>query len=233
LRDRVRVVAERWAAPVVFGGIGQTATSEGTLIPLNSAFLTGRDGRLEGFRYDKHRLVPLVESLPFHTGAWMEGGAEVDSYGRGVDWPLGTMGAGARFGILICNESIYASHARRFRLTGADFFLSLTNDGWFGREPWYTRTSALWQHPAHLVMRAIEQRVGDARAANTGFSLFIDPLGRVYGRTDLFQAVVHSETIYTSDALTLYARTGDVAGWTALLLTLALLVIPLPWRNPA
>ncbi len=233
LRERVRVVAERWAAPVVFGGVGQTVTSEGTLIPLNSAFLTGPDGRLAGFRYDKHRLVPLVESLPFHTGAWMDGGAEVDSYGRGVDWPLGTMGADARFGILICNESIFASHARRFRLAGADFFLSLTNDGWFGREPWYTRTSALWQHPAHLVMRAIEQRVGVARAANTGFSLFIDPLGRVYGRTDLFQAVVHSETIYTSDTLTLYARTGDVAGWTALLLTLALLVIPLPWRDPA
>ena len=233
LRERVRAVAARWTAPVVFGGIGQSVTREGSLIPLNSAFLTGRDGGLSGFRYDKHRLVPLVEGLPFRQGAWMEGGAEVDSYGRGVDWPLGTMAAGARFGVLICYEAIYASHARRFRLLGADFFLNLTNDGWFGREPWYTRTSALWQHPAHLVMRAIEQRVGIARAANTGFSLFVDPLGRVYGRTELFQAVVRSETIYTSDVLTLYTRTGDVAGWTALLLTLGLLVIPLPWPRPA
>ncbi len=82
-------------------------------------------------------------------------------------------------------------------------------------------------------MRAIEQRVGVARAANTGVSLFVDPLGRVYGQTELFQAVVHSETIYTSDVLTLYTRTGDVAGWTALLLTLGLLVIPLPWPRPA
>ncbi len=143
------------------------------------------------------------------------------------------MGAGARFGILICNESIYASHARRLRLLGADFFVNLTNDGWFGREAWYTRTAALWQHPAHLVMRAIEQRVGIARAANTGFSFFVDPLGRVYGRTELFQAAVHSETIYTSDHLTWYTRTGDVAGWTALLLTLGLLVIPIPWPRPA
>ena len=82
-------------------------------------------------------------------------------------------------------------------------------------------------------MRAIEQRVGVARAANTGFSLFVDPLGRVYGRTELFQEVVRSEMIYTSDVLTLYTRTGDVAGWTALLLTLGLLVIPLPWFRPA
>jgi len=139
------------------------------------------------------------------------------------------MGVGARFGILICYESIFASHTRRFRLLGADFFLNLTNDGWFGGEPWYTRTSALWQHPAHLVMRAIEQRVGIARAANTGFSLFVDPIGRVYGRTELSEAVVSTETIYTSDVLTLYTRTGDVAGWTALLLTLGLLVVPVAW----
>ena len=233
LRDRVLAVAERWTAPVVFGGIGETVTEEGSPIPMNSAFLTGRDGRLTDFRYDKHRLVPLVEELPFRRGVWRDGGAEVDSYGRGVDWPLGSMGVGARFGVLICNESIYASHARRFRLLGADFFLNLTNDGWFGREAWYTWTSALWQHPAHVVMRAIEQRVGVARAANTGFSLFVDPLGRVHGRTELFQAVVRTETIYTSDVLTLYTRTGDVAGWTALLLTLGLLVIPLPWPRPA
>ena len=239
LRERVLAAAERWTAPVVFGGIGETVTTEGSPIPLNSAFLTGRDGRLTDFRYDKHRLVPLVEGVPFRPGGWREGGAGVaegalvDSYGRGVDWPLGSMGAGARFGILICNEAIYASHARRLRLLGADFFLNLTNDGWFGREAWYTRTAALWQHPAHLVMRAIEQRVGIARAANTGFSLFVDPLGRVYGRTELFQAAVHNETIYTSDHLTWYTRTGDVAGWTALLLTLGLLVIPLPWPHPA
>ena len=238
LRERVLEVAGQWAAPVVFGGIGETVTTEGGRIPLNSAFLAGRDGRLTDFRYDKHRLVPYVEGLPFRPGAWMEGGAEgasvargavVSSYGRGVDWPLGTMGVGARFGILICYESIYASHARRFRLLGADFLLNLTNDGWFGGEPWYTRTSALWQHPAHLVMRAIEQRVGIARAANTGFSLFVDPIGRVYGRTELSEAVVSTETIYTSDVLTLYTRTGDVVGWTALLLTLGLLVVPVAW----
>ena len=233
LRGRVLAIAEEWGAPVVFGGIGETVEEEGNRIPLNSAFMTGRDGGLTDFRYDKHRLVPLVEAVPFHAGGWLGGSGEVDSYGRGADRPLGVMGVGARFGILICNESTYASHARPFRLLGADFFLSLTNDGWFGREPWYTRTAALWQHPAHLVMRAIEHRVGVARAANTGFSLFVDPLGRVYGRTELFQAVVHSETIYTSDVLTLYTRAGDVAGWTALLLTLGLLVIPLPWPRPA
>ena len=230
LRERVLAVAEQWTAPVVFGGIGETARGEGNPIPLNSAFMTGRDGGLTEFRYDKHRLVPLVEGVPFRAGGWVEGTAEVDSYGSGMDWPLGSMGDDARFGVLICYESAYPGHARRFREEGADFLLNLTNDGWFGRVPWYTRTAALWQHPAHLVMRAIEHRIGIARAANTGFSLFVDPLGRIYGRTELFQGALRSETIYTSDVRTWYTRTGDVAGWMALLLTVGLVVIP---RRPA
>ncbi len=230
LRDRILAIAEKWRAPVVFGGIGEGETPGGDPIPFNSVFLTGRDGRLTDFRYDKHRLVPLVEGLPFNPGGWREGRTEVDSYGRGVGWPLGGMANGARFGILICYESIYAGHVSRLRREGADVLLNLTNDGWFGREPWYTRTAALWQHPAHLVMRAIEHRVGIARAANTGFSLFVDPVGRIYGRTELFQAVVRSETIYTTDVRTLYTRTGDVAGWTAVLLTLVLVALPVRRR---
>ncbi len=225
LRARVQAAAEPWNAPVVFGAIGETRTPGRDPIPLNSAFLTNRDGRLVDFRYDKHRLVPLVESLPFQPGAWGEGG-RVDSYGNGADWSLGSLGNDARFGVLVCYESTYAGHSRRLRLEGADFFVNITNDGWFGREPWYTRTAGLWQHPAHLVMRAIEHRVGIARAANTGFSLFVDPLGRTYGQTELFRPAAQRETIYTSDVRTWYTRTGDVAGWAAVLLTLGLVAMP-------
>jgi apolipoprotein N-acyltransferase len=75
-------------------------------------------------------------------------------------------------------------------------------------------------------MRAIEHRVGIARAANTGFSLFVDPVGRVYGRTELFRAEIRSEPVYTSDVQTWYTRAGDVAGWTALLMTLGLVAMP-------
>ena len=68
--------------------------------------------------------------------------------------------------------------------------------------------------------------MGIARAANTGFSLFVDPLGRVYGRTELFRAEIRSEQVYTSDVRTWYTRAGDVAGWTGLLVTLGLVAIP-------
>jgi len=61
-------------------------------------------------------------------------------------------------------------------------------------------------------MRAIENRVGVARAANTGISLFVDPIGRVYGATELFEADVHTDVVHTSDVLTFYTRFGDLAG---------------------
>ena len=233
LRRRVLGVAERWGAPVLFGAIGQGSEGARESVPFNSAFLTSADGLLTGFRYDKHRLVPLVERVPLVPATWLESGQAFGQYGRGEDWPLGSTRSGARFGTLVCFESAYPGHARRFRREGANVLVNLTNDAWFGREPWYSRTAALWQHPAHLVMRAIENRVGVARAANTGISLFVDPRGWVYERSRLFQPEVLEATVYTSDVTTLYTRTGDVAGPAALVVTLVLLAGAGRNRRPA
>ena len=224
LRGRVVEAAARWGAPVLFGGIGRGSEGAHAEVPFNSAYLTASDGTLTDFRYDKHHLVPLVERVPFVPVAWVASRGVFGQYGQGKAWPLGQTRSGVRFGTLICFESAFAGHVRRFRMEGADILVNITNDAWFGREPWYTRTAALWQHPAHLVMRAIENRVGVARAANTGVSLFVDPRGRVYGQTPLFRPEVREATLYTSDVTTLYTRTGDLVGPLAVALTLMLLV---------
>ncbi|KPK56682.1 MAG: hypothetical protein AMS21_12580, partial [Gemmatimonas sp. SG8_38_2] len=134
------------------------------------------------------------------------------------------------FGVLICYESIFPQLSRTYRKNGAEFLVNITNDAWFGRQhPWWSQTSALFQHPAHLVMRAIENRVGIARAANTGISLFVDPRGRVSQATPLFQPETRVGTVETTDGLTLYSRTGDWPGWLcALASVLALLAV---WRH--
>jgi apolipoprotein N-acyltransferase len=102
--------------------------------------------------------------------------------------------------------------------------VNITNDAWYGREPLYARTTALWQHPAHMVMRAIENRVGVARAANTGISLFIDPTGRVYNATNLFESDLRTDVVYTTDVLTLYTRFGDLAGSGAAIAALVMVL---------
>jgi apolipoprotein N-acyltransferase len=119
---------------------------------------------------------------------------------------------GTDYGVLICYESSYPEGSRQFRLAGADVLLNITNDAWYGREPLYARTTALWQHPAHMVMRAIENRVGVARSANTGISMFIDPVGRVYNATNLFEPDIRSDVVLTTDVLTLFTRFGDLTG---------------------
>lgn len=136
------------------------------------------------------------------------------------------------YGVLICYESSYPQGARRFRQEGADVLVNITNDAWYGREPLYARTTALWQHPAHMVMRAIENRAGVARAANTGISMFIDPVGRVTDATNLFEPDIRTGQVLTTDVTTLYTRFGDLMGTGAALAALLLVVASFRFARP-
>ncbi|MDP2955609.1 MAG: apolipoprotein N-acyltransferase [Longimicrobiales bacterium] len=208
--QRVQAYAREVGAPILFGSLGYEDDGRGGFVPFNSAFLMEPQG-LADYQYDKRRLVPIVERV----------------FGVGEGWPLAQVDE-TRFGTLICYESTYAEASRSLRLEGADVLLNITNDSWFGREALWTRTTALWQHPAHLVMRAIENRVGVARAANTGISLFVDPVGRVYEPTPLFEADLRAAVVYTTDVTTFYSRYGDLVGTGAALAALVLLLAA--WR---
>ena len=94
--------------------------------------------------------------------------------------------------------------------------VNLTNDAWYGR------TSAAYQHPAHLVMRAIETRMGIARAANDGISEFVDPLGREHLKTPKGAAAAEAGDLYTTRTRTLYVMLGDWVGTLAVAASLVL-----------
>ncbi len=233
LLDSIRRLSGAVGAPILVGawGHGKRAGAreddgDGTVAgdrvtarrPLfNSAFLVTPGERLaDAPRYDKRRLVPFVERTPFvepRRLEWLTG--PLDRFGRlrpGEPSPLIPLDDDIAVGTLICFESIFGDLARDDRRRGADFIVNMTNDAWFGRNPWWGRTTALWQHPAHLVLRAIETRTGAARAANTGISMFVDPVGRVYGRTELSTPATQVATVYTTDAVTLFVRWGDWLG---------------------
>jgi apolipoprotein N-acyltransferase len=128
--------------------------------------------------------------------------------------------------VLICYESAFEELSRRYRREGADFLLNITNDGWYGR------TWAPAQHASHLVMRAIETRVGIARSANTGISEFVDPLGREHLRTGLMEERVESSPVLTTDIRTLYVRLGDWVALVAIVGTLACIAASYMNRTP-
>jgi apolipoprotein N-acyltransferase len=226
---RVQSYSREVGAPILFGAYGYEPLDGAAFVPFNSAFLMEPQG-LTDFQYDKRYLVPVVERAPFASAGVFRGLPRSGEYGVGRGWPLLEAGE-ALFGVLICYESTYPEASRQFRLAGADVLVNITNDAWYGREESYARTTALWQHPAHMVMRAIENRVGVARSANTGISLFVDPVGRVYDPSPLFEEDVRVDEVFTSGIVTFYTRFGDLVGGASALVALLLLLSALRGRR--
>jgi apolipoprotein N-acyltransferase len=205
-------------------------TEMGDLAARNSYILTGTlsvgysDGDLAHFynsaalfdprgamleRYRKIYLVPGSELFPFRkvlgfTRTFFS--IQRITYGAmepGTDATVFSI-PGAKFSVLICYESVYPQLCRAFKLRGAEFLVNVTNDAWFGR------SFAPYQHAAFLVMRAIENRMAVARAANTGISGFIDPMGRWIEKGDLFTERIFFAPVPLTRTVPFYARYGDL-----------------------
>ena len=202
--------------PMLVGGLFADFRSRTDYDYYNAAMLYDSTGdRRSNPVYRKHYLVPIVERVPFVPPKWFKKLRFFGGFGRGKDFPLFAVGIG-RFGVAICYESIFEDLARRYRRSGADFMVNITNDAWYGL------TSAPYQHESHLVLRAIETRMGIARSANSGISEFLDPLGRAYASTKLEQQTIISGMLRTSDVVPLYVRLGDWVGLLVVVGTLSL-----------
>ena len=190
----------------------------------NAAFLVQPDGQV-GAVYRKMHLVPFGEYVPlqnllFFVGPIVEA---VAAFTPGADPVLLPVG-GHLVSTAICYEVIFPSLIRRFVQDGSELLTTITNDAWYGR------SSAAYQHWEQAAMRAIEQGRYLARAANTGISGFVDPYGRTIEKTDLFHdAIVIGDLRFIRER-TIYSRTGDVAAWLSLAVTLAALAASLRIR---
>ncbi len=214
-RRQIVEYAQRTGTPMVVGALDLVVRSQDDFDYFNAAFLFDESG--DGDRhpiYRKRYLVAITERVPFVNPSWF---GTMEFFGGttpGREGPVFEIRLG-RFGVIICYESTFENLARGYRRDGADFLLNLTNDAWFGR------TSAPYQHAAHLVMRAIENRMGIARAANTGISEWVDPLGRVHGQTSLYAEATAVYRITTTDVTSIYVRLGDWVGLLSLVLSAA------------
>jgi apolipoprotein N-acyltransferase len=216
-RRQIAAIALAARVPHVVGGLDLEWIDPegGSFEYFNAAFVFDSLGRDDGQPvYRKRYLVPVAERVPFLNPRWFD----IEFFGgfrAGHTGPLFETAMG-RFGVLICFESAFENLSRRYRAEGADFLVNMTNDSWFGR------TSAPFQHVAHLVMRAIETRAGIVRAANSGISEFVDPLGRQHGRTGLFVTTVVTGDVVTSDVIPPYVHLGDWVGALSLVMTVML-----------
>ncbi|MCX5737511.1 MAG: hypothetical protein NTZ61_03260 [Proteobacteria bacterium] len=91
----------------------------------------------------------------------------------------------------------------RFVSDGGQVLLAITNDAWYGR------TGAPYQFLVMTAVRAAENRVWTARAANTGVSALIDDRGRVRMQTKLFEQTLLVADLPLRTGASFYARHGD------------------------
>ncbi len=215
-------LAKKLDAYIMLGSLGAVEAGAKYKVT-NRSWLVGPDGQAVGF-YDKVHLVPFGEYVPwsqilFFVRAVAQIGDDFAVGQEGKVLKAGQVGLGA----LICYESIFPELARAMRLNGAQLLVNQTNDAWFGR------TSAPYQHMAHLRFRAVENRLACARAANTGVSGFVLPSGRITQATGLFTPAVASARLPLMSQMTFFSRHGEIAGPAALGAAVLLLALAL-WR---
>lgn len=169
----------------------------------NSLMAVDARGKLLG-SYDKQRLVPFGEFQPLRPYVpkdWMTPVGEKDfSWGQGD--PVQSWTGLPPFRALICYEAIFPELAAA---PGAHWLLNVTNDAWFGI------SSGPYQHFHMARMRAVEQGLPLVRAANTGISAIIDPMGRILGQLPLgTQGVLDLRLPKSLEHPTLYAAIAGV-----------------------
>lgn len=173
----------------------------------NSLFVIDGEGQIESV-YDKAHLVPFGEYMPLKEWiplAKMTHGGGAFSPGPG---PVSLKaGSAPPMSVLICYEIIFPGEVMP---EGTDkerpeWMLNITNDAWFGD------SAGPYQHFHITRFRAIEEGVPVVRAANTGISAIIDPLGRVPAFLALGQkGTIDHQLPRALPDRTLFATTGHL-----------------------
>lgn len=186
----------------------------------NSIFTITGEGKTYS-RYNKYKLVPLGEYIPFESvlGDFIDRLSPLEAHlaagkpNQIFDTPFG------KAIIAICYESAFPQHFWRQAKAGGEFIITASNNAH------YSKTMPT-QHHAHDVMRAIETDRWAARATNTGYSAIVDPRGNTLWISEIDRYAIHSQTIYRRQNRTLYVRWGDWLTLTLLLLSGISISIP-------
>lgn len=188
----------------------------------NSAVLVSPDGDWVG-RYDKVHLVPFGEYVPFQKLFAFAGGLtkEVGDFSAGTSRePLNA--GGVKLGVFICYESIFPDEVRQFAANGAQVFVNISNDGWYGDSGAYA------QHLNQSRMRAIENNRWLLLDTNTGVTASVDPNGRIVARLQRKIRGTLSAPYSLTDVTTFYTRHGDWFAYLCAIISAGILLMRIP-----
>jgi apolipoprotein N-acyltransferase len=225
--DRLAAVtraARAAGAPIL---LGATTRLDATHLATEGLLFTP-EGRLAD-RYQKRRLVPFGEFVPFGSvlGRLIPATREGVPYDKVPGHRLEPLLIdGVPVGPLICWESAYPGDARQLTREGARLLLVMTNNASFGTG------SGPRQHLAAGQLRAVESGRTIVQAAVTGISAVIEPTGATRQETGLYQDTVIRVQAEQRTGVTPYVRFGRVveAGLVGIMVG-GLVLAGLLWRG--
>ena len=221
LRRQVTDLARVTHSAILLGTV--TYNEQGA--PLNSAQFVLPSGVAAG-RYDKIYLVPFGEFIPPPFGFVKQITSEAGEFRPGSKIAI-FENAGLKFGSFICYESAIPHLVREFSRQGAQAFINISNDGYFGH------SSAREQHLELVRMRAAENKRWIVRSTNNGITALVDPAGRVSRQIPSFMETAARFPFTPISEVTPYAKYGDWFAWLCLVFAaLALIYSQFPHYIP-
>jgi apolipoprotein N-acyltransferase len=229
-RDAVANLAREADTWVIVGnlGVGSGGPMPERAAPVyNSASLVSPSGDWVA-RYSKVHLVPFGEYVPFRR---------LFSFAGGLTEQVGTFTAGhsreplqadgTKLGVFICYESIFPDEVRQFAANGAQVFVNISNDGWYGDSGAYA------QHLEQARMRAVENRRWLLRDTNTGVTASIDPYGRIVATVPRKVRTVLQAPYALTNVTTFYTLHGDWFAYLCAIISVVALFTRLLFREKA
>ena len=144
----------------------------------NAAVVVDPENGVQKERYAKRHLVPWGEYIPLRSVfGWLDKfvpiGGDFQKGKSAAPLTISTNNGPRNVGLLICYEDVFPDLARADTLAGAEVLVNITNNAWYGEG------AAAYQHAAHSVLRAAENRRPLVRCGNGGWSGWIDEYGTI------------------------------------------------------
>jgi apolipoprotein N-acyltransferase len=225
-RDTVSNIARQAQTWMLVGSLGirnAGETPERATELFNSGSLVNPAGEWVG-RYNKMHLVPFGEYVPFKRVFGFAGGLtkEVGDFSPGTS--RAALLAGNKLGVFICYESIFPDEIRQLAANGAEVFVNISNDGWYGDSGAYA------QHMKQARMRAVENDRWLLRDTNTGVTASFDPYGRVVSSIPRKVRAALDAPYAITNVTTFYTRHGDWFAYLCAIISVAGLLLNFRFR---
>lgn len=230
-RNKINAITKETNAYLLFSAIGR----DGEKV-YNSVQTVTPDGKVLK-RYDKMRLVPFGEYVPFRSVLGHFVPAMIGDFNIGNTAVVNSLKLSTQLaliqneqetngevalertttfvkpGMFICYEAAYPNIVRQFVNNGASLLINVSDDAWFGN------SAGAQQHLNHARMRAIENGRDIVRVTNSGISALITAEGKVAESLPTF---VPASKVWAAEArkgLTMYTKYGEWFAYLSAIIT--------------